>query len=221
MKGKKDFYMNNKVDLSMLELSDKEKRILEAAISIFNKKGFSATTTNEIAKQAGVAEGTIFRYFKTKKDILSSLIVHMINLMSHKVVLASIEKILTNSSNMTIEDVLRNVISDRLSLVTKFFPLFKVVMSEALFHEDIREALYNNILVKANEIFKPFYERMVESGQIRNDIDYSIIVRSVIGNIVMFILPKMLYPDKLKPLEQETEVNQIISVLMSGVSSKE
>ncbi len=213
--------MNNKVDLSMLELSDKEKRILEAAISIFNKKGFSATTTNEIAKQAGVAEGTIFRYFKTKKDILSSLIVHMINLMSHKVVLASIEKILANSSNMTIEDVLRNVISDRLSLVTKFFPLFKVVMSEALFHEDIREALYNNILVKANEIFKPFYERMVESGQIRNDIDYSIIVRSVIGNIVMFILPKILYPDKLKPLEQETEVNQIISVLMSGVSLKE
>ena len=213
--------MNNEIDLSMLELSDKEKRILEAAISIFNEKGFSATTTNEIAKQAGVAEGTIFRYFKTKKDILSSLIVHMINLMSHKVVLASIEKILTNSSNMTIEDVLRNVISDRLNLVSKFLPLFKVVMSEALFHEDIREALYNNILLKANEIFKPFYKRMVESGQIRNDIDYSIIVRSVIGNIVMFILPKMLYPDKLKPLEQETEVNQIISVLMSGVGLKE
>ena len=213
--------MNNEIDLSMLELSDKEKRILEAAISIFNEKGFSATTTNEIAKQAGVAEGTIFRYFKTKKDILSSLIVHMINLMSHKVVLASIEKILTNSSNMTIEDVLRNVISDRLNLVSKFLPLFKVVMSEALFHEDIREALYNNILLKANEIFKPFYKRMVESGQIRNDIDYSIIVRSVIGNIVMFILPKMLYPDKLKPLEQETEVNQIISVLMSGIRLKE
>ncbi|MHB8066249.1 MAG: TetR/AcrR family transcriptional regulator, partial [Ruminiclostridium sp.] len=62
--------MDSNLDLSELDLPDKEKRILEAAIQISNEKGFSSATTSEIAKRAGVAEGTIFRYFKTKHDIL-------------------------------------------------------------------------------------------------------------------------------------------------------
>ena len=48
-------------------LTEKQKRIVQAAIESFAEKGFSATSTNEIAQKAGVAEGTIFRHYKTKK----------------------------------------------------------------------------------------------------------------------------------------------------------
>ncbi len=67
------------LDLSSLNLPEKEQRILEAAIAVFSEKGFSAATTSEIAKNAGVAEGTIFRYFKTKKDILNPYTDHQPN----------------------------------------------------------------------------------------------------------------------------------------------
>jgi AcrR family transcriptional regulator len=44
-------------------------RIVKGALSLFQTKGFDATTTRAIARKAGIAEGTVFNYFKTKEDI--------------------------------------------------------------------------------------------------------------------------------------------------------
>src|SRR5215510_250413 len=44
-------------------------RIVKAALTLFQTKGFDATTTKAIARKAGIAEGTVFNYFKSKEDI--------------------------------------------------------------------------------------------------------------------------------------------------------
>jgi AcrR family transcriptional regulator len=44
-------------------------RIVTAALKLFQTKGFDATTTKAIARKAGIAEGTVFNYFKSKEDI--------------------------------------------------------------------------------------------------------------------------------------------------------
>jgi AcrR family transcriptional regulator len=46
-----------------------KRRILRAALELFKEKGFERTTTKEISKRAGIAEGTLFNYFKTKEDL--------------------------------------------------------------------------------------------------------------------------------------------------------
>lgn len=50
--------------------NDKYHRILDAAIKIFAEQGFFQSTISQIAKEAGVADGTIYLYFKNKDDIL-------------------------------------------------------------------------------------------------------------------------------------------------------
>ena len=45
------------------------ERIVKAALSLFQTKGFDSTTTKAIARKAGIAEGTVFNYFKSKDDI--------------------------------------------------------------------------------------------------------------------------------------------------------
>ena len=45
------------------------ERIVKAALTLFQTKGFDATTTKAIARKAGIAEGTVFNYFKSKDDI--------------------------------------------------------------------------------------------------------------------------------------------------------
>ena len=52
---------------------DKRERILAAAERVFAKNGFFAARVSEIAKDAGVADGTIYLYFKSKDDLLISL----------------------------------------------------------------------------------------------------------------------------------------------------
>ena len=46
-----------------------KERILAAALRLFREKGLEGTTTKEISKKAGIAEGTLFNYFKTKEDL--------------------------------------------------------------------------------------------------------------------------------------------------------
>src|SRR5688500_1624661 len=45
------------------------ERILKAALELFRKQGLERTTTKQISTKAGIAEGTLFNYFKTKEDL--------------------------------------------------------------------------------------------------------------------------------------------------------
>ncbi len=49
------------------------RRIVEAAVELFRTRGFEATTTRDIAREAGIAVGTLFNYFETKEAVVASL----------------------------------------------------------------------------------------------------------------------------------------------------
>jgi len=52
---------------------DKQEAILETALALFTERGFAGTPTSLISKEAGVATGTLFFYFKTKEDLIDTL----------------------------------------------------------------------------------------------------------------------------------------------------
>jgi AcrR family transcriptional regulator len=53
--------------------ADKRNAILAAATRLFAERGLTAAPTSEISKEAGVAEGTLFTYFKTKDELINAL----------------------------------------------------------------------------------------------------------------------------------------------------
>src|SRR5712675_729248 len=52
---------------------NKRNAILDAATRVFAERGLTASPTSEISRQAGVAEGTLFTYFKTKDELMNAL----------------------------------------------------------------------------------------------------------------------------------------------------
>ena len=64
----------------------RRQHILEVAIELFSRQGFHRTSTRQIAQQAGIAEGTIFNYFSTKKDLLVARMSH--GYLAHVIVIA-------------------------------------------------------------------------------------------------------------------------------------
>ncbi|OCL27018.1 TetR family transcriptional regulator [Orenia metallireducens] len=66
-------------------MNPKKEKIFAAAIQKFAKKGTSATTMQEIAEEAGIGKGTLYRYFKNKEDLISSLIKFGLNDVLEKV----------------------------------------------------------------------------------------------------------------------------------------
>ncbi len=52
---------------------DARAKILQAALDEFSEKGFHATTIDSIAERAGIAKGTVYRYFRTKEQLFNEL----------------------------------------------------------------------------------------------------------------------------------------------------
>jgi AcrR family transcriptional regulator len=204
-------------DLSGLDMPEKEKKILKAAIAVFSEKGYSASTTSEIAKNAGVAEGTIFRYYKTKKDILHSILIHFINSFGGRLIFSSIEKILENADEKDLRSLFKELLYDRLKLAESFFPLARIMISEAMFHEDIREALYQSILPKGIKMISTAQEKLKERGLIRSDISSTAMLRSTMGCLASLIAQKLLFNNKTSIAGFESEIDQVIDILLYGL----
>lgn len=56
---------------------DKKDLIINAALKLFVDNGFHGTATSKIAQEAGVANGTLFQYFKTKDELVIALYIHL------------------------------------------------------------------------------------------------------------------------------------------------
>jgi len=61
-------------DYLLKVMTNKKENILNAALELFAKEGFSATSTSKIAKKAGVSEGLIFRHFCNKDGLLQAIL---------------------------------------------------------------------------------------------------------------------------------------------------
>jgi len=55
-------------------MTEKQEKILQAALELFAKEGFHATSTSKVAKHAGVSEGLIFRHFTNKEGLLQAIL---------------------------------------------------------------------------------------------------------------------------------------------------
>lgn len=63
----------SKIAKTRRRTDDKRQRILDAAVSVFARKGFFASRINDVASAAGIADGTVYLYFESKDDILIKL----------------------------------------------------------------------------------------------------------------------------------------------------
>lgn len=54
-------------------MTEKQERILEAALQLFAENGYNAVSTSKVARMAGVSEGLVFRHFKSKEGLLNAV----------------------------------------------------------------------------------------------------------------------------------------------------
>ena len=61
-------------DYSLMIMTEKQEKILNAALQLFAQEGYHATSTSKVAKHAGVSEGLIFRHFGNKDGLLQAIL---------------------------------------------------------------------------------------------------------------------------------------------------
>jgi AcrR family transcriptional regulator len=201
------------------EIPKRQLDILNAAIKIFAEKGFQAGRTSDIAKEANIAEGTIFRYFKTKKDLLVGLLIPLIVKFFKPLMFRSMEKIMSNEENESINVVLKNIMLDRIALIKKNTPLVKTVMVESIYHPELLEPLQKEIVPKIIPIVDKFFKDNIEKGDLR-EIDPRLITRSLISLVAGFSILSNTFPEIFKIDDDEKEIEKIVDILINGIGVK-
>jgi AcrR family transcriptional regulator len=159
----------------------RERQIIEAARDVFIAKGFAAATTAEIARRAGVAEGTIYNYFPSKRELFIAVIKDII---ITPPLLDIIEK-------MTRDDVAANfqtLLLNRLELIEQR-PVAQMpsLMSEVLRDPELKALWRESFLQPFLEQLDTMYRFMQASGRFRR-IEPKVIVRVIAGLVLGFVL---------------------------------
>lgn len=190
---------------------DRRQDILAAALTVFTKKGFNGSTTAEIARAAGVAEGTIFRHFATKKELL-------IAVLKPKVLdgIIYLDKEQKESSPV---EFFRRFLRNRLELLKENESFFRFMFAEAQYHEEVRDALYKGILEQGICIVKPWFDKGVEQG-IFKPLPFPFMVRSFMGMAIFYGTFNHVFPHLFPEKTIDEAADQILELFLHGLLVK-
>ena len=127
------------------QMTEKAARIVIAAVELFGEQGYAATSTREIARRAQVSEGCIFKHFSSKKDLL----LHISRLIINTAILPIFDEGLSELFARPYDDVeefISALLHNRLELIEGHIVLVKLLLQEAMFRQEIRQAFISAIM---------------------------------------------------------------------------
>jgi TetR/AcrR family fatty acid metabolism transcriptional regulator len=154
--------------------NDKRARILEAAVKVFAERGFHTATVAEIARAAGVADGTIYLYFKSKDDLL-------LRLFDEKMTEIVEEARTAVAAEKTAPAKLRRFIQLHLSLVERNPDLASVLIVELRQSAQFLKALGRNKLAAYVDLIAEVVKAGQEKGELLDVVSPATAKRAIFG----------------------------------------
>ena len=158
------------------EKNNKYHQILEAAVKVFARQGFHQSTVAQIAKEAGVADGTIYLYFKNKDDIL----VQFFNYRA-KQVFESFRQAVDGAE--TSADKLRNLVRSHLAEFQRDRDGAVVYQVETHQNSRLAEAQIREMSQMYRDLISEIVEQGQQEGTIRKDLYLGLVKRFIIGAV--------------------------------------
>jgi len=188
----------------------KYKQIIDAAVIVIAENGYHQAQVSKIAKQAGVADGTIYLYFKNKEDILISMFQ---------------EKLGVFISN--IDEEMARVTSAKekmLVLIRKHFEiLFEDKHLAIVTQLELRQS-NKEIRYKINDVLKGYLKLVdsilvagVEQGEFHEDLDVRLARHMVFGTLDEIVTTWVMNEQKYNLVEQAGPVHELI---IKGLGAK-
>lgn len=156
--------------------TEKYQQILKAAVKVFAEQGFFQSTVAQVAKEAGVADGTIYLYFKSKDDILIQIYEYQTGL-----VFEQFRKAVDGAE--TAELKLRNLVRTHLEEFQKDINMAIVYQAETHQHRRLAQDVIKEISKWYRDIITEVVELGQEEGTMRRNLYMGLVMRLITGAV--------------------------------------
>lgn len=167
-------------------------KITQALKLLLEKKEFSAVTTAEIAKQAGVTEALIYKYFKDKRDLLHQVLREYLE--QYQVQVENDLKGIKGALNR-----LRKLIWSHINVYATNRVFAKILLLEVRNYPDYyKSETYELVKIYSNTVLR-IIEEGIRNKEIREDLDPKLIRLGIIGSIEQVCLSGVVYGREISP----------------------
>ena len=205
--------MEGQIQKKKLSRSQQRRRddILQAALKIFDQKGFEAVKMADVAEEAEVAKGTLYLYFETKSALLEGVV--------ETAIIPTLQKIgeMAQSHSGSSRDLLvrqMQIAAARMAS-PEMKMLLRLMISGGPSHSGIVDFYYNSVVQTGLTHFKVTLDQGVESGEFRPEvanIDPLVLVGAPIYTAVWNIL----FCEK-QTIDAEKLVNDHLEIVLKGI----
>ncbi len=191
-----------------MKVADKHGRIIQAAIKVFARNGFFNSRIAEIAKEANVADGTIYLYFNNKYDILITIFEEEMGK-----IIASVKQELSKTDNPC--EKLEVFAFQHLSLVEKNKDLAEIIQVELRQSSKFMKEYRNRKFAEYLQIISNIVKEGQEKGLFRKDVMPGIFKRAFFGALDEMSRFWVLSPKKKYGVK--TAAKQISQFFLNGI----
>jgi len=183
----------------------KRERILRAAIKIFSQKGFFSSKVSDIARSAGVADGTIYLYFKNKDDLLISLFEEKMA----EVVADVRERVASGEGALS---RLKIFIENHMSLLIREAGLIEVLQVELRQSNKFMKEYVPVKFLEYLDVISEILEQGIREGAFRQELNVAVARRAVFGALDEIALAYVLSRKrKYDPADAAYEIYRIFA----------
>lgn len=163
-----------------------KKQVLKAAINLFSKQGYDGTSTAQIAEASGMSQATIFKYYKSKEDlllvILKPLIKHLLPVYGKEFA----KKLSQQDQNLA--NMIHFIVQDRYSFLVQNKDAVMILISQLLINQRIKDNVLQKI-VDVKDIFEQnIWLPLKKTGELRDDLDVTGFLRIVVSQIIFYFI---------------------------------
>ena len=162
--------------VSRLPRAQRVRDIMDSARTVFSEKGYERAVIADIAARAGVVEGTIYKYFDSKRDLMFRVMAHW-----YESMLADYESDLAGIKGT--RNRLRFVIWRHLKSVRDNPALCRVFFREIRVEDDYYQSLIHELNRRYTEFGVQIIREAIERGEIRADANIQLIRDMIYGGV--------------------------------------
>jgi AcrR family transcriptional regulator len=198
-------------------IEERRNQILDAAALLFARKGYKGATIREIAREAGVAEGTIYNYFDSKHDLLISLPQRI----SWPMVSSFVRSARSQGPDTMADDEEQMVqlLQASMTSIQQHTDAVKVLLAYIPFmEEEIQSQFLEQTTLFFTRIFdlEGFLQSRIEAGTFRS-LDTAIAARAFVGMVLIFVLSQEILPGrKAVPMSYEKIAREVVQLFLYG-----
>ena len=192
--------------------NDKRQRILEAALRVFAERGFYNAKVSEVAKAAGVADGTIYLYFKNKDDLLIQLFEDRMDFLIQR-----LNEELGRSGGTVVARI-RRLILLHLQIASIAPDLAEFITVELRQSSRFVKEYDNPKFSEYLRVLRDLVEEGQRDGSIRTDLDARLIVRTMFGALDEMLLTATLL-SRGREVDYDAMADAVSNMLLGGIAT--